>query len=362
MDNDDTEDTGAHVSQPTPGTPVRVDQGQGHIEGTGGIPERFVDPGLPPHVPRLADHDKRATRRAERQVATLFAISIVATVIFLVAYFVIDQETYHFMPGIGQGNLSNVVLGVSLGLSLLCIGLGAVHWAKTLMPDTEVAEGRHPQRASEAARRDAVETIMAGADASQLAHRPLIKYTLGGALGLFALPLVLQVAGSLGPLPKADLTTTFWRKGMRLMRDPEMTPVKATEVTLGSAFHILPEGIDKAVHPLEEKGKAAVVLVRLNPDDIRVDQERDWGYQGIVAYSKICTHVGCPVGLYEQATHHLLCPCHQSTFDVTRNCEVVFGPARRPLPQLKITVDAQGYLVADAPFAEPVGPSFWERG
>jgi ubiquinol-cytochrome c reductase iron-sulfur subunit len=113
---------------------------------------------------------------------------------------------------------------------------------------------------------------------------------------------------------------------------------------------------------LEDKGKAAVLLTRLDPADIKVKQERDWGHDGIVAYSKICTHVGCPVGLYEQQTHHLLCPCHQSTFDVTQDCKVIFGPAHRPLPQLKITVDSEGYLVADAPFREAVGPSFFERG
>jgi ubiquinol-cytochrome c reductase iron-sulfur subunit len=83
---------------------------------------------------------------------------------------------------------------------------------------------------------------------------------------------------------------------------------------------------------------------------------------GIVAYSKICTHVGCPVGLYEHRTHLLLCPCHQSTFDVAQDCQVIFGPANRPLPQLKITVDADGYLIAAAPFLQPVGPSYWERG
>ncbi len=97
------------------------------------------------------------------------------------------------------------------------------------------------------------------------------------------------------------------------------------------------------------------------PTQIQSQKEIDWGYQGIVAYSKICTHVGCPVGLYEQQTHHLLCPCHQSTFDVTQDCKVIFGPANRPLPQLKITVDAEGYLVSAQPFAEAVGPSFWER-
>jgi len=358
MNENDTEPTQADVGQP--GTAVRLDQG--HLEGAGGIPERFANPGLPPHVNRSADLGERAARRAERQVATLFGISMVATVIFLVAYFAIDQNTYRFIPGIGQANLSNVVLGVTLGLSLLCIGLGAVHWAKTLMPDTEVTEDRHPQRSSDLARGEAVETIMAGGDASQLARRPLIKYTLGGALGLFALPLVVQLAGSLGPLPHADLSTTFWRKGMRLVRDPELTPIKASDVTIGSVFPVMPEGIDKASHFLEEKGKAAVLVMRLNPDDIKIAKERDWGYDGIVAYSKICTHVGCPVGLYEQRTHHLLCPCHQSTFDVTEDCKVIFGPAHRPLPQLKITVDAEGYLVADSAFREAVGPSFWERG
>jgi ubiquinol-cytochrome c reductase iron-sulfur subunit len=358
MNDDDTAPAGSGASQP--GSAVRLDEG--HIEAADGIPERFEDPGLPPHVHRSADLDERAARRAERQVATLFGVSMVATVIFLVAYFAIDLDAYGFIPGIGQANLSNVVLGVSLGLSLLCIGLGAVHWAKTLMPDQEVAEERHPQRSSEQARGEAVETILAGGEASQLGRRPLIKYTLGGALGLFAIPLVVQLAGSLGPLPQAELSTTFWRRGMRLMRDPGMTPIKASDVTIGSVFHVLPEGIDKSEHVLEEKGKAAVILIRLNPDDILVAKERDWGHDGMVAYSKICTHVGCPVGLYEQQTHHLLCPCHQSTFDVTRDCKVIFGPAHRPLPQLKIGVDADGYLVADAPFLEPVGPSFWERG
>jgi len=346
---------GADVS--TPGMLVPVGR-----EGAGGVPERFSNPGLPPHVPRSADLDEAAARRAEKQVATLFGISMVATITFLVAYFAIDMDTNQFIPGIGLANLSNIVLGVTLGLSLLCIGLGAVHWAKTLMPDTEVAEDRHPQRSSDQARSEAVETLAAGGSASQLARRPLIKYSLGGALGLFALPLVVQLAGGLGPLPKADLSTTFWRKGMRLMRDPLMTPIKASDVTVGSVFHVMPEGIDKTPDVLEQRAKAAVILIGLDPAVIQAPKERAWGYQGIVAYSKICTHVGCPVGLYEQQTHHLLCPCHQSTFDVAEDCKVVFGPAKRPLPQLEITVDAEGYLVAASPFRQPVGPSFWERG
>jgi len=314
MSEHGTQPPGGPAGQPGT-TAVRLDQGhierQLDVEGNTGIPERFTNPGFPPHVRRASDLDEQAARRAERQVAALFSISMLATITFLVAYFTIDQDAYRFVPGIGQANVSNVVLGVSLGLSLLCIGLGAVHWAKTLMSDTEIAEER---------------------------------------------------AGSLGPLPENALSTTFWRKGMRLMRDPELTPILASDVTVGSVFHVLPEGIDKSEHVLEEKGKAAVLLMRLDPALITIAKERDWGHEGIIAYSKICTHVGCPVALYEQQTHHLLCPCHQSTFDVTQDCKVIFGPAHRPLPQLKITVDTEGYLMADSPFREAVGPSFWERG
>jgi ubiquinol-cytochrome c reductase iron-sulfur subunit len=347
----------AKLPEASPG----ADHGQVERQGQDVIPERFSNPGLAPHVPRLADLGEKAAHRAERQVATLFGISMVATVVFVVAYFGIDPNTYQFIPGIGQADLSNVVLGVSFAVSLLGIGFGAVHWAKTLMPDTEVSEDRHPMRSSEAARADAVKTLVGGGSASQLGRRPLIKYTLAGALGLVALPLVVQLAGSLGPLPGTELATTFWRKGMRLMRDPEMTPIKLSDVTLGSVFHVMPEGIDLSPNALEEKAKAAVILISLPEAAIQVPKEREWGINGVVAYSMICTHVGCPVGLYEHRTHHLLCPCHQSTFDVTDDAAVIFGPAHRPLPQLKITVNTDGYLIAAAPFQQPVGPSYWER-
>jgi ubiquinol-cytochrome c reductase iron-sulfur subunit len=163
--------------------------------------------------------------------------------------------------------------------------------------------------------------------------------------------------------PVARLKHTLWDENVRLTRDPDGTPIKASDVTLGSVFHVIPEGLNELhEHKLEEKAKAAVLLMRLKPGDLHVSPEReDWNYNGIVAYSKICTHVGCPVALYEQQTHHLLCPCHQSQFDITREAAVIFGPAKRPLPQLPITVDDEGYLVARSDFTEPVGPSFWER-
>ena len=361
------------MSDQTPGQEVEprefgqgaVPLDQGHIEGTGGLPARFENPGLAPHVARLADVSEVGAKRAEKQVAALFGLSILGTLIFLVGYFAVSLEDVVFIPGIGEMNASHATLGLGLGLALLGIGLGAVHWAKTLMPDAESVEDRHPQRSTDEARQEFGRIMLEdGGGKSQLGRRPLLKLTFGGAMGLFALPLVLQLVGSLGPVEKAveELKETYWKKGQRLVRDPQNTAIKAADVTIGSVYHVLPFGLlDEEHHVLEEKGKAAVLVIRLEESLIQSAKERDWGYQGIVAYSKICTHVGCPVGLYEQQTHHLLCPCHQSTFDVTDDCKVIFGPAKRPLPQLKITVDDEGYLIADAAFEEPVGPSFWER-
>jgi Rieske Fe-S protein len=120
--------------------------------------------------------------------------------------------------------------------------------------------------------------------------------------------------------------------------------------------------IDKETGYRVEKAKAIVLLMRMQPEQLNPETNNlDWSYDGIIAYSKVCTHVGCPVALYEQQTHHLLCPCHQSTFDVTEECKVIFGPAKRALPQLPIAVDGEGYLIAQSDFNEPVGPSFWER-
>src|SRR5699024_9067445 len=110
------------------------------------------------------------------------------------------------------------------------------------------------------------------------------------------------------------------------------------------------------------KAKAVVLLMRLNPDAMQVSEGReDWNVYGIVAYTKICTHVGCPIALYEQHTHHLLCPFHQSTFDLTQQFKVIFGPASYAHPPHPITVDDEGYLVAQSDFHEPVGPIYWER-
>jgi ubiquinol-cytochrome c reductase iron-sulfur subunit len=333
------------------------------LPGTTAAPTLFENPGLPPHVHRLSDTDPKAAKRAERQVAAMFALSILGTLVFLVSYFAIDKTTSVYVPLLGTVLLQHLLLGLGMGFGIFFIGIGAVHWAKTLMPDEEVVEERHYLRSTDKDREEAVQTLQDGIEDSGIARRPLIKVTLGGALGLFGLPWLISLR-DLGPMPgdTLDGRTSAWKTGARLVTDRIYAPIKADDVTIGSVYHVMPEGIEESEHELEDRAKSAVLVMRLDPADIKNAKERDWGYQGIVAYSKICTHVGCPVGLYEQQTHHLLCPCHQSTFDVTDDCKVIFGPAGRPLPQLPISVDAEGYLVARSPFREAVGPSYPERG
>jgi ubiquinol-cytochrome c reductase iron-sulfur subunit len=315
------------------------------------------NPGIEPHRVRMTDKSVKHEKAAARQVAALFLVSVVGSAFAIWAYF-----AFPLTEELGTVRNNTLMLGLGITLGLLGIGIGAVHWAKTLMPDAEVSEARHQTRGSDEVRARAVEIIKLADSESGFSRRKLIRRSLYGALAAFPLPAIF-LFGDLGPDPKDSLRHTMWKKGTRLALDPTGTPIKAADVTLGSVFHVIPEGLAELEHhKLEEKAKAAVLLVRLDPADLKErDERKSWSYDGIVAYSKICTHVGCPVALYEQQTHHLLCPCHQSTFDVTEECKVIFGPASRPLPQLPITVDAEGYLVAQSDFNEPVGPSFWER-
>ena len=319
--------------------------------------DKMRDPGIEPHRVRMTDKSVKHERRAVRQVAALFLISVVGSAFAIYAYF-----AFPITEELGSVRNNTFMLGAGITLGLLGIGIGAVHWAKTLMPDAEVSEERHQTRGSEAVRARAVEIIKLADSESGFSRRKLIRRSLYGALALFPFPAIM-IFGDLGPNPGNSLRHTMWKSGTRLALDPTGTPIKAADVTMGSVFHVIPEGLqDLEDHKLEEKAKAAVLLVRLDPAAIKEsDEKKSWSYDGIVAYSKICTHVGCPVALYEQQTHHLLCPCHQSTFDVTDACKVIFGPASRPLPQLPIAVDAEGYLIAQSDFNEPVGPSFWER-
>lgn len=322
--------------------------------------DRIPNPGFPPERLRVTDLDPKKEKQAERTISALFFLSIIGSVLAVVAYIVfpideLDPSTIR---------LNNMFLGIGITLGLLGVGIGAVHWSKALMHGHEQVEQRHPTRGSDEARERSVEIFREANAESGFTRRTLVRNSLIGAVVATPIPAI-ALFRDLAPAedPVALLKHTMWDTGVRLTRDPSGTPIKAADVTIGSAFHVIPEGLaELESHRLEEKAKAAVLLMRLPVDELNEREDRaGWSYDGIVAYSKICTHVGCPVALYEQQTHHLLCPCHQSQFDVANHCAVIFGPAARPLPQLPITVDEEGYLVAQSDFTEPVGPSFWER-
>ena len=316
------------------------------------------------HQLRRADIDPKAAKRAELQVATMFGIAALSILGSIVAYIAVPNESRVNVPIIGLVNANHISVGFLFGLGTFLIGAGAIHWAKKLMPDDEVVQERHPLTSSAIDRAEVAEIYKRGAAESGIGERKIIRRTLLGALGVFPLPLIVFLR-DLGPLPGTKLRETIWDKGIHVVTDPTYRKIKAEDIPVGTLINAVPENlkeIEEEEGNLNQRGKASIILVRMDPADIVSQQGEGWDYQGILAFSKICTHVGCPTSLYQQRTHHLLCPCHQSTFDLSDSGNVVFGPAARRMPQLPITVDSEGYLVAQSGFQQPVGPSFWERG
>ena len=336
-----------------------------------------VKPGYLPHADvehrlRAADTDPKAARRAERQVTSMFLLSVLFVVLFVVAYIGIDKTTNVYIPVLGTVGASQVALGFTLGMAIFLIGAGAIQWAKKLMPDVEVVQQRHDMVSPDEDTAEAAANYERGKEESGFARFKMIRRTLIAALALFPIPLIIMLRDLWVPTPEEEgkspaeiLSTTIWRADSRIVSDGTYEPVRPEDLPVGGLVSAVPEDlreIEELQGNLNARGKAAIILVRMEPDEIRAQQGEGWDYQGILAYSKICTHVGCPIALYEQRTHHLLCPCHQSTFDLADAGNVVFGPAARRMPQLPIGVDEEGFLVAKSDFAEPVGPSFWERG
>ena len=321
---------------------------------------------------RRTDVDPRAAKRAERQVATMFGLAALLLIAAVVAYVVIPVDAGLQMPLLGPVGALNVALGLSMGLGILFIGLGAIHWARKLMPGNEVVAMRHELRSRPEERQAAVEAFDRGLADSGFAQRPIIRRSLIGAMLVLPLPLVIILRdlytappGALSPAEQ--LEHTIWEPDIRILTDVSLNPLKPEDVPVGGLVAAVPANLGEVEEEegnLNARAKAAIILVRMAPDEIVSQQApsgETWDYEGILAFSKICTHVGCPIALYEQRTHHLLCPCHQSTFDLADSGNVVFGPAARQMPQLPITIDDEGYLVAVSDFQQPVGPSFWER-
>lgn len=274
---------------------------------------------------------------AERRIALLFTASIVAALALTVVY----------VEG-GQPQLEGALLAVALG----GMGAGIVLWAKRLFPDEEITDERPSLLSTAEAREDVVERLEQGEEA--FARRAFLTRLLAGAAGALGLAALFPLR-SLGPSPGRALFRTAWRSGARLVTESG-SPVHVADLPIGSILTVFPEG-----HV--GRDDSATLLIRVEAARLDLEPGRaGWAPEGNVAYSKLCTHVGCPVGLYREATHELICPCHQSTFDVLAGAKPTFGPATRSLPQLPLDVDRDGYLVARSDYTEPVGPAFWNRG
>ena len=300
-----------------------------------GIPvARFDDPRLQ----EAARHPKRT----EGIIALILLVGIVGVAAFGAAYVV---------------NARPWVIAVTLGAGLFALGFGLTAWGKYLMPRGPFVEERHPLASTD----EEVESMSAALverSGVVVKRRKLLGGLLAGGLGIFGIVAIFPLLRSLGPLPGSILTTTNWRKGSRLV-DINGRPVHRDDIQPGGILTVYPDHYQQT-----DEGQAVdqTVLIRVQTTDLVTEKGREtWGPDGYVAYSKMCTHLGCPVGLYEQELELLVCPCHQSMFNVRDGAVPQFGPAPRPLPQLPLMIDAQGYLVAQDGYDQAVGPGFWSR-
>ncbi len=272
--------------------------------------------------------------RSARIVALAFTLSILAGLGLAVVYIL----------G-GQAQLEGALLFVALG----GVGIGLIVWATRVLPHREVTQDQETGPSAPEERRSMEAELEAGGAA--IGRRRFLVRLLAGAAGALGLAALFPIF-SLGPSPGRSLFETPWRKGIRLVKQ-DGSPVLRGDLDVESILTVFPEGSVGSAD-----GQA--VLLRVDPGTLDLPADRLAGApDGYVCYSKVCTHAGCPVGLYLASEHQLRCPCHQSTFDVLRGAAPVYGPAARPLPQLLIQFDERDALVAQGDFTGPVGPGFW---
>lgn len=305
-------------------------------------PAALDDPHLLPYA--------RHPQAAQAVAAVAMVIGFLGFIGFGVAYWVAANTQWE---------------AITLGVGLLALGFGVTAWGKYLMPQGPFVEERHEFHSTET-EREAMTAAITERGGMVVRRRKLLGTLF--ALGSTAMGVVLlfPLLRSLGPKPAkseyptgptaTSLFTTNWRKGSQLVTVDGRT-VTVGDLDVGGVLTVFPRGF---------AGTSAdqVILIRLSEElqPLAPPGRTDWGVAGYVAYSKMCTHLGCPVGLYQEQTQQLVCPCHQSIFNVLSGAIPEFGPAPRALPQLPITVDALGYLRANGTFDQAVGPGFWERG
>ncbi|GAB3204760.1 ubiquinol-cytochrome c reductase iron-sulfur subunit [Nocardia tengchongensis] len=336
-------------------------------------------------APRWPVEGTRAEKRAERRVALWFGISALAGAA-LIGVFLFWPWEYkgRNQDGNGMYTLTTPLYGLTLGIAVLAIGVAIVLIRKHFIPAEISIQDRHDGASSEVNRRTLVAQLQDAGETSTLGRRKLITRTAGLGAGLVGVgALFLFVGGMIkNPWAKRD-KSPLWVSGWTpdypgetvfLRRDtgrPEdIVLVKPEDLDGGAMETVFPwkeswRGDEHATLQSLRGIRNAVMLIRLRPHDaehaIKRKGQESFNYGDYFAYSKICTHLGCPTSLFEQQTNRILCPCHQSQFSATEWGKPVFGPAARALPQLPITVNADGYLVAAGDFIEPLGPAFWER-
>lgn len=288
----------------------------------------------------MSDRDRRARAASAGLAATAFVLGILGMLAFMVVY------------ALGEGGLGGGFtqwLGLSAAVGLGGIGAGLVVWAHGLMPRGPHVEERPFPAPNPEDRREAVAAFKGGE--GEIGRRSLLGRLLAAALGVTGLAALFPLR-SLAPDPFPARATTGWRRGLRLVNE-DGEAIRSDQMAMNSFVTAFPEG-------RVGEADSQLALLRVQPDAITpVPGRENWAPDGHVAYSKVCTHLGCPVGLYQVQSQRLLCPCHQSAFRVLEGAEPIFGPATRPLPQLPLSIDDEGFLVADGDFSEPIGPGFW---
>jgi ubiquinol-cytochrome c reductase iron-sulfur subunit len=308
----------------------------------------------------------RAERRVVRLVAGLFLLMGLAATAFLIIYI---WWPWRYGDS-GLEHLYTPLLGGTLGLSLIALGAGILIWGRKLLPREVSVQDRHDGGSPSDDRLLAGETMLYMADELGVRRRPLLGLSLlAGLAPVGALAAAPLIGGFIEqPHKNNQMFTTGWspRDGqpVRLTRE-DGTPIRPEDVSVGGQMTVFP-GIPEGA--TNKHADSPTLLIHLRGDDAQVARQSNeaagkanFMYGNYIAYSKICTHAGCPASLYEQQTNKLLCPCHQSQFLITANARPIFGPASRRLPQLPLDLDSEGFLVARSDFTETIGPDFWER-
>lgn len=333
------------------------------------------------NVPRWPVPGTRTEKRAERSVAAWFVLSALSAVTFVVVYSIWPNEYVGpFTDGHTLYEFYTPVIGSTFGVAVLALGIGIITYFKKFFPDEVAVQQLHAGPSDELARKTAVAQFEETVQDIGIGRRSLIKRSALGAAGLFGIIAGVLAVGPFVRYPwrggdQAALWITGWKplggETVYLRYETgvlgEIARARPEDMEPRSMMTVFPyrdsdRGNEELLRAAEIATDAPVMLIRLRPGTQVVHRpgQENFNYGDYYAFSKICTHLGCPASLYDTQNDISLCPCHQSEFLITESAKPIFGPATRALPQLPITVNDEGYFVAQGDFIEPVGPAFWE--